>query len=120
MNISSGLNTVSSLYGQQKGNQMKTPASGEKTFYTAETPKVYQIFTTDNMLWTGGNGTGLSYCLKYADDSTDENPVVLAKGVGLGFKNEFDMVHKRHYQLPDYPRQFALKEITGEDLSKDE
>ena len=34
-----------------------------------------------NMLWTGGNGTGLSYCLKYADDSTDENPVVLAKGV---------------------------------------
>lgn len=40
--------------------------------------------------------------------------------VGLGFKNEFDMVHKRHYQLPDYPRQFALKEITGEELSKDE
>ena len=64
MHIGSGLNTVSSLYGQQKGNQMKTPASGEKTFYTAETPKVYQIFTTDNMLWTGGNGTGLSYyCL---------------------------------------------------------
>lgn len=81
MHIGSGLNTVSSLYGQQKGNHMKTPASGEKTFYTAETPKVYQIFTTDNMLWTGGNGTGLSYCLKYADDSTDENPVVLAKGV---------------------------------------
>ena len=25
--------------------------------------------------------THLSYCLKYADDSTDENPVVLAKGV---------------------------------------
>ena len=71
MHIGSGLNTVSSLYGQQKGNQMKTPASGEKTFYMAETPKVYQIFTTDNMLWTGGNGTGLSYCLKYADDSTD-------------------------------------------------
>ena len=81
MNISSGLNTVSSLYGQQKSNYMKAPASAEKTFYTAETPKVYQIFTTDNMLWTGGNGTGLSYCLKYADDSTDENPVVLAKGV---------------------------------------
>ena len=43
MHIGSGLNTVSSLYGQQKGNQMKTPASGEKTFYMAETPKVYQI-----------------------------------------------------------------------------
>ena len=81
MNICSDMNTVSSLYGQQKSNYMKAPASAEKTFYTAETPKVYQIFTTDNMLWTGGNGTGLSYCLKYADDSTDENPVVLAKGV---------------------------------------
>ena len=34
MYIGSGLNTVSSLYGQQKGNQMKTPASGEKTFCT--------------------------------------------------------------------------------------
>ncbi len=30
MHIGSGLNTVSSLYGQQKGNQMKTPASAEK------------------------------------------------------------------------------------------
>ena len=81
MYVGSDLNTVSSWYGQQKGNNRKAPASAEKTFYTAETPKVYQIFTTDNMLWTGGNGTGLSYCLKYADDSTDENPVVLAKGV---------------------------------------
>ena len=60
---------------------MKTPASGEKTFYTAETPKVYQIFTTDNMLWTGGNGTGLSYCLKKWKDSKEENPVVLGKDV---------------------------------------
>ena len=60
MHIGSGLDTVSSLYGQQKSNYMKAPVSAEKTFYTAETPKVYQIFTTDNMLWTGGNGTGLS------------------------------------------------------------
>ena len=64
MHIGSGLNTVSSMYRQQKGNNMKVPVSAENTFYTAETPKVYQIFTTDNMLWTGGNGTGLSYCLK--------------------------------------------------------
>ena len=61
MYVGSDLNTVSSWYGQQKGNNRKAPASAEKTFYTAETPKVYQIFTTDNMLWTGGNGTGLSY-----------------------------------------------------------
>ena len=52
MHIGSGLNTVSSMYRQQKGNNMKAPVSAENTFYTAETPKVYQIFTTDNMLWT--------------------------------------------------------------------
>ena len=89
MHIGSGLNTVYSLYGKQKNNNIKAPTSAEKTFHTAETPKVYQIFTTDNMLWTGGNGTGLSYCLKYADDSTDENPVVLAKGVNENGK-EFE------------------------------
>ena len=81
MHIGSGLNTVSSMYRQQKGNNMKTPASGEKTFYTAETPKVYQIFTTDNMLFSGGNGTGLSFYIKYAEESTEDNPVVIAKGV---------------------------------------
>ena len=98
MNIGSGMNTVSSLYGQQKGNHMKTPASGEKTFYTAETPKVYQIFTTDNMLWTGGNGIGLSYCLKYADDSTDENPVSLpleAGNMGLNDRRDFIAMFKK-------------------------
>ncbi len=41
MHIGSGLNTVSSMYCQQKGNNMKAPVSAEKTFYTAETPKVY-------------------------------------------------------------------------------
>ena len=45
MYVGSDLNTVSSWYGQQKGNNRKAPASAEKTFYTAETPKVYQIYS---------------------------------------------------------------------------
>lgn len=44
-------------------------------------PKVYQIFSEEGMLWTGGNGTGLSYYLKYAEDSTADNPKIIAKGV---------------------------------------
>ena len=32
------------------------------------TTKVYNIFTDEDMIWTGGNGTGLSYYLKYAED----------------------------------------------------
>ena len=39
MNIGSGLDPVSSLYGQQKSNYMKAPASAEKTFYTADVYK---------------------------------------------------------------------------------
>lgn len=38
--------------------------------------------------------------------------------VGLGFKNEFDIEYKKQYPLPDYPRQFRLKEITDEDFVK--
>ena len=107
MYVGSDLNTVSSWYGQQKGNNMKAPASAEKTFYTAETPKVYQIFTTDNMLWTGGNGTGLSYCLKYADDSTDENPVVLAKGVDENGKEVFNVQMDQDVPLFSGATKFA-------------
>ncbi|MBC5715633.1 hypothetical protein H8S17_15860, partial [Roseburia sp. BX1005] len=29
----------------------------------------------------GGNGTGLSFYIKYAEESTEDNPVVIAKGV---------------------------------------
>ncbi|MDE6601114.1 MAG: hypothetical protein K2K90_02910 [Lachnospiraceae bacterium] len=47
----------------------------------AGTPKVYDIFTDEDMIWTGGNGTGLSYYLKYAEDSTEDDPTIIAKGV---------------------------------------
>ena len=47
----------------------------------ASTPKVYNIFTDEDMIWTGGNGTGLSYYLKYAEDSTEDDPTIIAKGV---------------------------------------
>lgn len=33
------------------------------------------------MLFSGGNGTGLSFYIKYAEESTEDNPVVIAKGV---------------------------------------
>ena len=40
MNIGSGLDTVSSLYGQQKSNYMKAPASAEKTFHPSNHPHI--------------------------------------------------------------------------------
>lgn len=36
---------------------------------------------TDDMLFSGGNGTGLSFYIKYAEQSTEEDPVVVAKGI---------------------------------------
>ena len=41
--------------------------------------KVY--FKTPDMLYSGGNGTGLSFFLKYAEESTTDDPVIYAKGV---------------------------------------
>lgn len=41
--------------------------------------KVY--LKTDDMLFSGGNGTGLSFYIKYAEESTEDNPVVITKGV---------------------------------------
>mgnify|MGYP007098660408 FL=1 len=36
---------------------------------------------TEDMLYSGGNGTGLSYYIKYAESSTEDDPTVIAKGV---------------------------------------
>lgn len=33
------------------------------------------------MLYSGGNGAGVSFYLKYADESTTDNPVINAKGI---------------------------------------
>lgn len=49
--------------------------------------KVYM--KTADMLFSGGNGTGLSFYIKYADNSTAENPIMIAKGVDEN-GNEFE------------------------------
>ena len=44
---------------------------------------------TDDMLYSGGNGTGLSFYIKYAENTTEEDPIVVAKGVDEN-GNEFE------------------------------
>lgn len=61
-------NTAGKSYGNQGSN-------------VAGTPRVYQIYSEEDMLWSGGNGTGLSYYLKYGKDSTEEDPTIIAKGI---------------------------------------
>ena len=38
--------------------------------------------------------------------------------IGLGFKNELDIDHKKHYDLPDYPQRFRMNEMSGNDFFK--
>ena len=83
MNVS-GIGTTG--YPAWQGARKTQPNAAGKSFAAqvnnvADTPKVYNIFTDEDMIWTGGNGTGLSYYLKYAEDSTADNPKIIAKGV---------------------------------------
>ena len=76
--------------GTRKAQQNAVKRSfAEQVSNVAGTPKVYNIFTDEDMLWTGGNGTGLSYYLKYAEDSTEDDPTIIAKGVDEN-GNEFE------------------------------
>lgn len=53
-------------------------------------PKVYQVYLKDeDTLYSGGNGSGLSFYLKYAEGSTEEDPTMVAKGVDEN-GNEFE------------------------------
>ena len=66
--------------GARKAQQNAAGKSfAESVNNMASTPKVYNIFTDEDMIWTGGNGTGLSYYLKYAENSTEDDPIVIAK-----------------------------------------
>ena len=62
----------------QQSNDTKN-CMGNKDFKTIRGQKIY--LETEDMLYSGCNGTGLSFYIKYADESTDEEPVVIAKGV---------------------------------------
>lgn len=60
----------------------------------------------DDMLYSGGNGMGLSFYLKYAEDSTEDDPHILAKGIdefGKEFEQVIDVkkVNPRNATLPE-------------------
>ena len=76
--INLGLNSISNPYKRTQSNSSLN-TQNEKVFNNNKPKQVYMM--TDDMLYSGGNGTGLSFYIKYADGSTEDNPVVVAKGV---------------------------------------
>ncbi len=72
--------------GQQFSQSMGAVCGGRPGGY-----KVYM--KTDDMLYSGGNGSGLSFYIKYADSSTEEDPTVIAKGVDEHGKEFEQKIH---------------------------
>ncbi len=87
-----GINGIGSIsYSCQPagyGIRNRQPDTAEKSFarqaeqgMKARPNRHIVYLKTDDMLYSGGNGTGLSFYIKYAEGSTEDNPTVLAKGV---------------------------------------
>lgn len=56
--------------------------AGQITNGVKTSPNRIKIYMkTEDMLYSGANGTGLSYYIKYAEGSTEDDPTVIAKGV---------------------------------------
>ncbi len=64
---------------------------------------------TDDMLYSGGNGTGLSFYIKYADGSTEDDPTVIAKGVDENGDEFEQTIHINKIN----PRNASLVEMTA-------
>ena len=71
MNVISG--NVPGAYNRASNNAVSSTTYVRKEF------KAYLM--SDDMIYSGGNGTGLSFYLKYAPESTKDNPGVIAKGI---------------------------------------
>lgn len=84
-----GVNVISTGYyptGYTKNKTTKTTAgasfSNQMSSIVGNAGKGHIVYMkTDDMLYSGGNGTGLSFYLKYAENSTEDDPIVVAKGV---------------------------------------
>lgn len=80
--------------------------------------KTHIVYTkTDDMLYSGGNGTGLSYYIKYAENSTEDDPTVVAKGVDE-YGNDFEQtihINKINPECATIVEMRALEAYLGVD-----
>lgn len=69
----------------------------------------------DGMLYSGGNAMGLSYSIRYADDSTAEDPTVIAKGVDENGEEFEQTIHLKDIDPRNATiiEMHALEEYTG-------
>lgn len=82
-----GIGAAGSLaagYGARKPQSDRTGKSFDEQVTNgikASPNRITIYMKTEDMLYSGANGTGLSYYIKYAENSTEDDPTVIAKGV---------------------------------------
>ena len=65
--------------GARKAQQNTTGTSFAEQVNNVAGKKGYTVYMkTDDMLYSGGNGSGLSFYIKYAENSTEDDPTVIA------------------------------------------
>lgn len=106
--------------GYKTGRTQRNPAGGSfaehvENAAAAKTRTHIVYMKTDDMLYSGGNGTGLSFYLKYAENSTEDDPTVIAKGVDENGKEFEQTIHinKINPNLATIVEMRALEAYTG-------
>lgn len=99
-------------YGARRTQQNAAGKSfAESVNNVAETKPHTSIvyMKTDDMLYSGGNGTGLSFYIKYAEDSTEDDPTVISRGID---ENGDEFEQTIHIDKIN-PRNASLVEMTA-------
>lgn len=107
-------------YGTKKTqkNVEETSFSDQMNKAANTAPHTFIVYMkTDDMLYSGGNGTGLSFYIKYAENSTDDDPTVVARGVDENGKEFEQTIHinKINPQHASIVEMRALESYLGVD-----
>lgn len=79
VNLNYNLRGLSNWQNMVKNRNAQSDIDDGKVFELNKSAQVY--LKTDDMIFSGGYGSGLSFYIEYAKESTQDNPVVIAKGV---------------------------------------
>lgn len=116
-----GVGTTRSQMGRSQSGRISGSGVGVNFAHQLENaantkPHTHIVYMkTDDMLYSGGNGTGLSFYIKYAKNSTEDDPTVIAKGVDEN-GDEFEQIIHINQINPQYAtivEMRALEAYTG-------
>ncbi len=103
-------------YGVRRTQQNAAGKSFAEQVNNVAAKKSHIVYMkTDDMLYSGGNGTGLSFYIKYAEGSTQDDPTVIAKGVDEN-GDEFEQtihINKINPKFATIVEMRALEAYTG-------